>query len=58
MPTGGTIGESDRLGEHPLTNPISPLMVGTTISELAGMTTKDRAELNVLPGGTLIDELF
>ena len=38
--------------------PISPLMVGTTISELAGMTTQDRAGLNVLPGGTLIDELF
>jgi len=58
VPTGGTIGESDRLGEHPLTNPITPLMVGTTISELAGLTTQDRAELNVLPGGTLIDELF
>jgi uncharacterized protein (DUF1501 family) len=57
VPTGGTIGESDKLGEHPLTTPITPLMVGTTITELAGLTTQDRAELNVLPGGTVIDEL-
>ena len=53
-----TIGESDRLGEHPLADPISPLMVGTTITELAGLDTQARAELNVLSGGTVIDELL
>jgi len=58
VPTGGTIGQSDRLGEHPLASPISPLMVGTTISELAGLSTQDRAELNVLSGGSVIDELL
>ena len=56
VPTGGAIGQSDKLGEHPLTTPITPLMVGTTITELAGLTTQDRAELNVLSGGTVIDE--
>ena len=56
IPPGGTIGRSDKLGEHPISSPISPLMVGTTISELAGLTTQDRAELNVLSGGTLINE--
>ena len=39
-----------------MTTPITPLMVGTTITELAGLTTQDRAELNVLSGGTVIDE--
>jgi hypothetical protein len=51
---GRVIGESDRLGEHPLTEPISPLMVGTTICELAGIDTQARAEMNVLNGGTAI----
>jgi uncharacterized protein (DUF1501 family) len=52
---GWVIGESDRLGEHPTTDPISPLMVGTTICELAGVDTQARAEMNVLSGGKVID---
>jgi hypothetical protein len=52
------IGTSDRLGESPRGTPISPLMVGTTIAELAGLDTQARAELNVLAGGQVIDGLF
>ena len=32
-------------------------MVGTTISELAGLDTQARAELRVLDGGSVIHEL-
>ncbi|MFN0198648.1 MAG: DUF1501 domain-containing protein [Planctomycetaceae bacterium] len=58
IPGGQVIGESNKLGEDPLTNPITPLMVGTTIAEFAGINTQARAELNVLNGGQVIDELF
>ena len=54
---GRVIGESDRLGEHPLTDPVTPKMVGTTIAELAGIDTQRRAEMNVLTGGQLIEGL-
>ena len=54
---GRVVGESDPLGEYPLTNPVTPKMVGTTILELAGMNTADRAEFKVLEGGQVIDEL-
>jgi len=52
---GRVIGESDRLGQHPKTDPIPPLMVGTTICELAGVDTQARAEMKVLSGGELIE---
>lgn len=55
---GRVIGESDRLGEDPLTGPITPLMAGTTIAELAGVGTQTRAELKVLEGGHVIHELL
>ncbi|MCH7688098.1 MAG: DUF1501 domain-containing protein [Planctomycetes bacterium] len=55
---GRVIGESDPLGEHPLTSPITPSMVGTTMLELAGMGTADRAEMKVLEGGQVIDALL
>ena len=55
---GNVIGESDKLGEHPITTPFTPLMVGTTIAEFAGIDTQARAELNVLEGGSVIDELL
>lgn len=57
LPTGQVIGASDRLGEHPASNPITPLMVGTTLAELAGLNTQTRAELSILDGGTVIQEL-
>jgi uncharacterized protein (DUF1501 family) len=55
---GRVIGESDRLGEHPLTNPVTPKMVGTTIAELAGVSTQRRAEMEVLADGQLIKDLM
>lgn len=55
---GRVIGASDRLGEEPVTAPIFPVSVGTTICELAGLSSQTRAELKVLPGGQVIHELL
>jgi hypothetical protein len=55
---GRVVGESDPHGEYPSTRPVSPLEVGTTILELAGMGTQARAELKVLEGGRVIHELL
>ena len=55
---GRCIGQSDSKGEHPVTRPITPLMAGTTIAELAGVGAQQRAEMKVLDGGSLIDELL
>lgn len=55
---GRVIGESDKLGQETVTEPITPLMVGTTMAELAGVGTAERAELRVLDGGRVIHELF
>src|SRR5262249_37949727 len=48
---GRVVGESDRRGEEPVTDPVTPALVGTTVLELAGVTSQVRAELGVLPGG-------
>jgi uncharacterized protein (DUF1501 family) len=55
---GRVIGESDKIGAYPVTAPISPLMVGTTIAELAGIPTEARAALKVFEGGQVIHELL
>jgi len=55
---GRVIGASDRYAEDPVTTAITPKMVGTTITELAGMDTQARAEMRVLDGGTTIQELL
>src|SRR5262249_32005478 len=55
---GRVIGESDPRGEQPRTAPTTPEMVGTTILELAGVGTQQRAEFRVLEGGRVIDELL
>ena len=55
---GRVIGTSDPRGEHPRDEAISPLMVGTTIAQLAGLDTQARAEMNVLSGGKVIDALL
>ncbi len=55
---GRVIGESDARGEHPVTDPVTPAMVGTTILDRAGIGSADRAELRVLQGARVIDELF
>ncbi|MGP0069293.1 MAG: DUF1501 domain-containing protein [Isosphaeraceae bacterium] len=55
---GRVIGESDARGEHPDTDPITPAMVGTTLLDRVGISSAERAELRVLQGGRVIDELF
>jgi hypothetical protein len=55
---GRVIGESDPRGERPATEPVTPAMVCTTILELAGVASADRARLNVLDGGRVIDGLL
>ena len=55
---GRCIGQSDPKGEFPVTRAITPRMVGTTITELCGVGAQQRAELKVLDGGSLIDELL
>lgn len=55
---GRTIGESDARGEHPVTEPITPAMVGATILELAGISSAVRAELRVLSEGRVVHELL
>jgi uncharacterized protein (DUF1501 family) len=57
IPGGKVIGESDKYGNDPVTEPITPLMMGTTIAELAGIDTQARAELGVLRNGKAITEL-
>lgn len=54
---GRIIGESDKRAEDPITEPITPLMVGTTMLELAGLPSQKRAELGVLREGRVIHEL-
>ncbi|HEY1599954.1 MAG TPA: DUF1501 domain-containing protein, partial [Pirellulales bacterium] len=55
---GRVIGASDARGEQPTSEPISPLMVGTTISHLAGIDIQAREEMSVLAGGRIIDGLL
>ena len=55
---GRYVGESDRKAENPLTDPITPDMVGATILRLAGVSAESRAELNVLQDAAVIEELF
>jgi hypothetical protein len=55
---GRVIGESDPRGERPATEPVTPAMVLTTVLELAGVASADRARLNVLDGGKAIDGLL
>ncbi len=55
---GRTIGASDARGEDPVSDPITPAMVGTTMLELAGISSAARAEMRVLPEGRVIHELL
>ena len=54
---GRVVGESDRGGFEPVTQPITPAMTATTILELAGIRSEQRAELRVLPDGIMIEGL-
>jgi hypothetical protein len=55
---GRVVGESDRRGEYPATEPVTPAMVGTTMLELMGVNSASRAGLRVLEGGRVIHELL
>lgn len=55
---GRIVGASDDLAYDPVTDPVTPEMVGTTMLELAGVSTEKRAELRVLPNGRPIDGLL
>ncbi|MEM7392699.1 MAG: DUF1501 domain-containing protein, partial [Verrucomicrobiota bacterium] len=55
---GRAVGATDKIGGYPITEPATALKVGTTICELAGVDARARADMGVLPGGTLIHELF
>lgn len=55
---GQVIGQSDKLANEPVTSPITPLMVGTTICDRAGLSVQTRSELGVLNDGHVISELF
>jgi uncharacterized protein (DUF1501 family) len=55
---GRVIGSSDKRGEQPVGESYSPLAVGTTIAQLAGIDTQARAEMNVLTNGQVIEGLL
>ena len=55
---GRVIGDSDKLGENPLTEAITPAMVGATVLETLGIDAQARAELRVLQGARVIHELY
>ncbi len=55
---GRVIGESDKLGQDPVTAPITPLMAGTTIAELCGIDVQARSEMKVLENGQVIHDLL
>ena len=55
---GRVVGASDSKGARPVTRPIDPADVGTTIMDGMGIDSVARAELNVLPGGKVISELI
>jgi len=55
---GRVIGETDATASRPITLPVTTVMMGTTMAELAGVDAQARAEMGVLQGGSVIDELF
>jgi hypothetical protein len=55
--SGRVVGGSDNRGYAPLSDPVTPEMVGTTILEQAGIDTAQRAELRIMPNGRIIDGL-
>jgi hypothetical protein len=55
---GRVVGASDAKAEHPISRPIGPHDVGTTIMDLMGIDSVARAELNALQDGEVIHELL
>ena len=54
---GQVIGASDRLGEHPSTQPLSPGDLATTVLERMGIGAPELTDLGLAPKGNLIEEL-
>lgn len=56
--TGGqVVGSSDRLGEHPATNPIAPADLFTTVLDRMGIGTPDLTGVGLTPLGEVIEDL-
>ena len=55
---GRVIGESDKTASDPITEPITPAMVGATLCETLGIDAQARAEMRVLSEARVIHELF
>lgn len=55
---GRIVGATDARGGSPITRPVTALMAGTTIAELVGLNSELRAQMKILEGGKVIDELF
>ena len=57
-PGGRTSARATGTARAPRVGPVvTPLMVGTTIAELAGVDAEARAALRVLDGGSVIHEI-
>jgi hypothetical protein len=57
VPGGRVIGASDRRGEHPVDQPVTPADLGATILSLLGVTASDLTGIGVNPLGQPIEAL-
>ncbi|HLJ11027.1 MAG TPA: DUF1501 domain-containing protein [Planctomycetaceae bacterium] len=55
---GRVVGSSDKNGEFPVNDPVTPATVGATMLELSGISTAERAQLRVLEQGRVIHDLL
>jgi hypothetical protein len=55
---GRIVGSSDRNGEFPVNDPVTPATVGATLLELLGISAAERAQLRVLEQGRVIHDLL
>jgi hypothetical protein len=55
---GIVVGRSDKTGSAPATIPVTPLDVGATVLELAGLSLTRRIEMQVTPNARVIEELL
>jgi hypothetical protein len=49
---------SDKRAEHPITDPLTPAMMGVTILEKMGISSRERAELKVLQDSHAFESLI
>lgn len=56
--SGIVVGRSDKTGSAPATTPVTPLDVGATVLELAGLSLTRRIEMQVTPNARVIEELL